>query len=171
LDAPAILAALPKDTALKTVTAAAADVFGDRSLLAMWGKLATNCVPIERNADFALGVRKLESVLRERRPLILFPEGCRSPNGKLQDFKMGAALLSFRTNTPIIPTAIKGTVVALARKQWVPCPSDVTVQFGRPIEPAPYINAVARGEMDRKRAYADLTRRLRDTIERMRAEM
>lgn len=168
LDAPAILASLPVEMALDTRTAAAADVFGDFSLLGIWGKLATNCIPVERNADYALGLRQLETVLRERRPLVMFPEGGRSQNGKLMEFKLGASLLSMRTGAPVIPVRIRGTYSALPRESWLPCPSDVTVCFGEPIHPEPYKEAVAAGRYSRKASYARMTEDLRNAIKAIR---
>src|SRR3954451_9557864 len=83
LDAAAILAALPRDLALRTSTAAAKDVFGDHAAREFVSRLTTGALPIERGADYARGLRQLEAVLKDRRPLILFPEGGRSPDGRL----------------------------------------------------------------------------------------
>src|SRR4051794_35962351 len=79
LDAAALLAALPRDVALRTSTAAAKDVFGDHAAREFVSRLTTGALPIERGADYARGLRQLEAVLKDRRPLILFPEGRRSP--------------------------------------------------------------------------------------------
>jgi len=106
LDAPAILASLPRAVALRTSTAAAKDVFGDRPARSFVSRLLTNATPIQRCAEskgFARGLRDLESVLEDRRPLILFPEGRRSPDGHMVEFKPGAAMLALRTGSPIVP--------------------------------------------------------------------
>src|SRR5687767_7239663 len=89
LDAPAILAALPRDVALRASTAAAKDVFADHRWRKIVSRVVTNALPIEREAGFSRGLRELEAVLHERRPLILFPEGCRSTDGNLVEFKPG----------------------------------------------------------------------------------
>src|SRR5215207_8570383 len=78
LDAPAILAALPPSLALRTSTAAAKDVFGDYKWRDVASRVITNALPIERGAGFSRGLRELEAVLYDNRPLILFPEGRRS---------------------------------------------------------------------------------------------
>src|SRR3954465_15852244 len=101
LDAPAILAALPRTLALRTSTAAAKDVFGDVHWRDIVSRVIANALPIERGAGFSRGLRELEAVLHERRPLILFPEGRRSTDGALLDFKPGAAMLALRTAAPI----------------------------------------------------------------------
>ena len=121
LDAPAILAALPRDLALRASTAAAKDVFGDAHPLAdAVGRLTTNSLPIEREADFAKGLRVLERVLTDGRPLVLFPEGKRSSTGDLLPFKPGAAMLAIRTGTPIVPVRLDGVNKALPKGSRLP---------------------------------------------------
>src|SRR5881394_3407540 len=87
LDAAAILAALPKAIALEVTTVAARDVWGGTPLRSLLSRIATNAVEVDRDADFAGGVRMLSAVLGENRPIILFPEGRRSLDGELVEFK------------------------------------------------------------------------------------
>lgn len=169
LDAAAILAALPSAVALRTRTAAAKDVFGDHRGRDLVARLTTNALPIQRQADFARGLRTLEAVLTEGRPLILFPEGRRSVDGELVEFKPGAAMLAVRTNTPIVPVRLDGVRDALPRGSFLPRARDVRVTFGNPINPAAYRLAVRAGEVDRRGAYDRMTADLRATIEGMRA--
>src|SRR5688572_9835978 len=115
LDAAAILAALPRDVALRTRTAAARDVFGDYPWREFVSRFMTGAVPLTRGADFARGLRTLERVLHNGRPLILFPEGRRSPDGRVGEFKPGAAMLSMRTGAPIVPIRLQGLHEALPR--------------------------------------------------------
>jgi 1-acyl-sn-glycerol-3-phosphate acyltransferase len=170
LDAAAILAALPRDLALRTTTAAARDVFGEKPLPEFVCRLTTGALLLERAADFARGLRQLEAVLRERRPLILFPEGRRSPDGRLVEFKPGAAMLAMRTGTPIVPIRLDGLHEALPRGAHVPTATKVRVRFGEPIDATGYKRAVAAGEMDRREAYRRMTEDLRAAISGMRAE-
>ena len=167
LDAAAILAALPRDLALRTTTAAAQDVFGDHAAYDFVSRLTTGALPLERGADFARGLRQLQAVLRERRPLILFPEGRRSVDGNLVEFKLGAAMLALRTGTPIVPIHLDGVREALPRGAKLPKAAKVRVHFGRPIDPAPYRRAVEAGEIDRREAYRRLTDDLKAAIARM----
>jgi 1-acyl-sn-glycerol-3-phosphate acyltransferase len=165
LDAPAILAALPRGMALRTFTAAARDVWGERPLRDLIGRLTTNALPLSRDsAGFARGLRDLESVLAARMPLILFPEGRRSADGELLEFKPGAAMLAVRTGAPIVPVYIDGALKALPRKTWLPKPARVTVRFGEPIDPRPFRRAIADGSTNKRDAYARLTERLRAAV-------
>ena len=164
LDAPAILAALPRETALRTSTAAAKDVFGDHGFREVVSRVVTNALPIERGAGFSRGLRELEAVLEDGRPLILFPEGRRSTDGRLLEFKPGAAMLALRTGTSIVPVHIAGADGSLPRGSHFPRPHDVAVRFGPPVDPAPFIAAVEAGRMTRRQAYDQITARVRDAV-------
>ena len=170
LDAPAILASLPRAVALRTSTAAAKDVFGERPARVLVSRLLTNSLSIQRCPEakgFARGLRELEAVLRDRRPLILFPEGRRSADGALLPFKPGSAMLALRTGAPIVPVFIRGAGEALPRKHWFPRPADVRVCFGEPIDPRPCRKSVAAGALSKREAYDLLTERLRGEIARL----
>jgi 1-acyl-sn-glycerol-3-phosphate acyltransferase len=164
LDAPAILAALPVETAMKISTAAAKDVFADYPVRNFFAKLLTNCLPIERNSEFARGLRTLEEVLKRGDPMILFPEGKRSQDGELLPFNLGAAMLAIRTGTPIVPIYLKGVRTALPRRSLVFSPAYVRVIFGEPIDPKPYQDAIREGRMDRREAYRKMTEELKAAI-------
>ena len=164
LDAPAILAAMPRELALKTSTAAAKDVFGDVPWRDLVSRVITNALPIERGAGFSRGLRELEQVLHERRPLILFPEGRRSTDGHLLEFKPGAAMLALRTGTPIVPIHITGADGSLPRGGYFPKPHDVRVRFGAPIDPTPFIDAIKAGRMSKRQAYDAISDVLKTAI-------
>jgi 1-acyl-sn-glycerol-3-phosphate acyltransferase len=164
LDAAAILAALPRETALRVRTAAAKDVFEDRPFYNFFARLTTDSLAIERNAAFARGLRALEEVLRSGRPMILFPEGRRSPDGRMLEFQPGAAMLSVRTGSPIVPVHLRGVDAALPRGSMLLDPAPVRVTFGPPIDPALH----ARGS-DRRSAYERITSLLRSGIESLAA--
>ena len=169
LDAPAILAALPRAVALRASTAAAKDVFADYRWRKIVSRVVTNALPIEREAGFSRGLRELEAVLHERRPLILFPEGRRSVDGNLVEFKPGAAMLSLRTGTPIVPIHIAGAGASLPRGGYFPRPGDVRVRFGKPIDPRPYRQAISAGRLSKREAYEQMTADLKAAIARLAA--
>jgi 1-acyl-sn-glycerol-3-phosphate acyltransferase len=164
LDAPAILASLPRQLALKTSTAAANDVWAQYPVRHLLGRLTTNCLAIERKADFAVGLRKLQAVLDDQRPLLLFPEGRRSTTGRILPFKPGAAMLSIRANCPIVPIHIHGAFASLPRESILPSPTDIRLRFGRPIMPGRYVEAIATRQLARREAYEELSEALRQAI-------
>jgi 1-acyl-sn-glycerol-3-phosphate acyltransferase len=66
--------------------------------------------------------------------VIIFPEGTRSEDGSIGEFKRGGFLLATRTGVPIVPVAIRGTQRLLPRDDWRVRPGSVEVIIGEPIE-------------------------------------
>jgi 1-acyl-sn-glycerol-3-phosphate acyltransferase len=60
-----------------------------------------------------------ERTLREGSSILMFPEGTRSPDGRLREFKPGAFELAQRTRRPILPLAIQGTAEALPKRGFI----------------------------------------------------
>ena len=74
-----------------------------------WCMKANGVVGIRRGAGDLEAFRLAKSVLDDGRPLTIFPEGTRSPNGALQPAKEGATVLAIRSGAPIVPIAIIGS--------------------------------------------------------------
>jgi 1-acyl-sn-glycerol-3-phosphate acyltransferase len=66
--------------------------------------------------------------------VIIFPEGTRSKDGKMHDFKAGAMVLALKAGVPIVPVAISGTYEILPKGRLLMNPGAVRVRVGRPIE-------------------------------------
>jgi len=60
-----------------------------------------------------------ERTLHEGSSLVMFPEGTRSPDGRLREFKPGAFALAQRARVPILPIAIEGTAQALPKRGFI----------------------------------------------------
>jgi 1-acyl-sn-glycerol-3-phosphate acyltransferase len=56
-------------------------------------------------------------------PVLVFPEGERSPDGRMQALRPGIALLMKRVRAPIVPVGIAGTYDAWPRWRRLPIPS------------------------------------------------
>jgi 1-acyl-sn-glycerol-3-phosphate acyltransferase len=96
-------------------------------------------IPIDRgNARAALqSMADAAKLLAEgTRSLLIYPEGTRSPDGRLQDFKDGAALLAIRSGLPVLPCAVRGTRDVLPAKGCAIRSGDVELRIGAPIETA-----------------------------------
>jgi len=72
--------------------------------------------------------------IRAGRPVILFPEGTRSKDGRLQPFKKGAFHLAMRAGVPVVPVAIRGTFEIMPPKSVRVRSGPVEVFFEKPIE-------------------------------------
>jgi 1-acyl-sn-glycerol-3-phosphate acyltransferase len=75
--------------------------------------------------------------LAQGSPLLIFPEGTRSRDGKLQAFKDGAFKLAREAKVPVIPIAIRGTYETLPKNGIVlRLRMDARVQVLAPLDPA-----------------------------------
>jgi 1-acyl-sn-glycerol-3-phosphate acyltransferase len=72
-------------------------------------------------------------VREERLTMILFPEGTRSRDGRLQPFKKGAFVLAVQGQVPIVPMAVVGTREIMAKGDTRVRSGTVTVRIGTPI--------------------------------------
>ncbi|MDR0993436.1 MAG: AMP-binding protein, partial [Verrucomicrobiota bacterium] len=98
--------------------------------------LARNCnvIVVDVNHDLQLSLQKITKAIRNGGNLIIFPEGTRSYDGQLGDFKTTFAALALKLNVPVIPIAISGAYRALPRGRHLPrFFTKVTVRFLPPI--------------------------------------
>ncbi len=98
--------------------------------------------------------------LREGLPLVIFPEGGRSPSGKLQDFLSGLAYMSIRAHAPIVPMALIGTHEVLPMHVYHIRPRPCILAIGKPISP----EGLTMRDLDR------LTKQVHDSIAALYAE-
>ena len=71
--------------------------------------------PVEIETSDGRAVREAVRLLRAGEALMMFPEGGRTPDGRLQPFKLGAFRLAVAHDTPVLPVTIAG-----AWKAWPP---------------------------------------------------
>jgi 1-acyl-sn-glycerol-3-phosphate acyltransferase len=64
-------------------------------------------------------LRVCEATLAEGSSIMMFPEGTRSPDGRLKDFKHGAFTLAQRARVPLLPIVIEGTARALPKRGFI----------------------------------------------------
>jgi 1-acyl-sn-glycerol-3-phosphate acyltransferase len=98
--------------------------------------------------------------LRAGMPLFVFPEGARTPDGTTQPFLAGAAFLAIRAQVPLVPIALSGVYDLLPIHTRHFYPGEITLRVGEPISTAGMT----------LRQVEELNTRLRESIERMRAE-
>jgi 1-acyl-sn-glycerol-3-phosphate acyltransferase len=126
-----------------------------------------NVVPIDPDVNLFRAMQAGAVGLRAGKILNIYPEGQRSFDGKLVEFKKGAAILATELNLPIVPVAIDGTYRIWPRKSWRLRFAKVSICFGDPIEPG----EVQAGENDREVVYQKITLLVRERIQQMLDEL
>jgi len=98
-------------------------------------------VPVERghNVEAAkASIAAAGEALRSGLNMIVFPEGTRSKDGRLQAFKKGPFFLAEETKAPIVPIAISGTESMMRKGSFAVMPGVARIEFLSVIEPADY---------------------------------
>ena len=92
---------------------------------------------VDINKDVKESIQKMGEALKSRKKLIIFPEGTRTFDGTMGEFKKTFAILSRELNVPIVPVSIKGADAALPRGSKFPRPfKNVSIEFLKPIYPS-----------------------------------
>ena len=131
-----------------------------------WHLRLAGHVPVDRsqgkNAAKA-AVEAFMTVLEEDKPLLVFPEGTRTQDGKLRPFKNGAFQAAVETDSPVVPVALHGTFSLMSREAVDTGSSRdpnlnrvVTVRVGAPLYPI--------AELSKEDRVADLRDRTRKAI-------
>jgi 1-acyl-sn-glycerol-3-phosphate acyltransferase len=112
-------------------------------------------IPLDRkNAWKALkSLRQAAALLKEGISVVVFPEGTRTPNGEIQEFKTALFILPIRSRIPVVPVLIEGTFQALKRGSFLVNPVPLKLTFYDPIP------ADSFGVRDR-RIYAEKVRQV-----------
>jgi 1-acyl-sn-glycerol-3-phosphate acyltransferase len=103
----------------------------------VWGTAMKKAgyIPVDRSH----GRQALKSLdeaakrIAEGTSVIIFPEGTRSRDGKLQPFKAGGMVLAIKAGVELVPVAISGTFAILPKGSLMLQPGRVVIRIGTPI--------------------------------------
>jgi 1-acyl-sn-glycerol-3-phosphate acyltransferase len=104
-----------------------------------WGMAALGHVSIDRSSARKARQsidRGVDHLKRHFLSLILFPEGTRSPDGKLGQFKKGSFALGLAAGVKVVPLAIRKASERLPKKSLLVRPGVVYLDIGDPFETA-----------------------------------
>jgi 1-acyl-sn-glycerol-3-phosphate acyltransferase len=97
---------------------------------------AIGYIPInrqDRRKAFESITRAAEKI-RSGTSVVIFPEGTRSPDGIMRDFKKGGFILAIKSQQPIVPVSISGSHAILPNKRdWIVNPGVIHIAIGSPI--------------------------------------
>lgn len=94
-----------------------------------------NIILVDANRNLKNTLQAAAKVLKNNKKLIIFPEGARTRDGELHEFKKTFAILAKDLNVPIYPFVLKGAYEAFPYNKKFPKRNNVSVQFLERIEP------------------------------------
>lgn len=95
-----------------------------------------NIIVVDINSGLRESIQKLAEVLKKGKNIMIFPEGTRSKDGNVGDFKKLFAILSTELGVPVVPVTINGAYQALPTGSFIPRPfCPISVSFQQPIFP------------------------------------
>lgn len=124
-----------------------------------WFFSAVGQIPLDREAANAR-----EALLTASRKVIgagdvfgIYPEGTRSPDGRIYRGKTGMALIALDTGAPVIPVAMLGARKANPIGSWLIRPAKVGIRIGEPIDPIEFVKSknLAPDSLEAARALTD----------------
>ncbi len=153
----------------KLASLAARDYFFDNPWKRAWFGNFTNLVPIQRRGSLKESLQTAVRTLEYGFHLLIFPEGTRSPDGELQEFKPAIAYLSVAAGADILPVYLEGTHQAMPKGAFLPDPRKqrkLVVRIG-PALRAEELKRATQG-LSRSAAHKEMTRLVRLAIEALR---
>jgi 1-acyl-sn-glycerol-3-phosphate acyltransferase len=90
-----------------------------KGLLGMFIR-SLNSIPVNRAQLDLATLRRVLKVLKEGHPLLVFPEGTRSEDGRLGEGKKGVGMLAAKAQVPVLPARIFGAYEIMGKGKSVP---------------------------------------------------
>jgi 1-acyl-sn-glycerol-3-phosphate acyltransferase len=91
-----------------------------------------NAFPVKQGKGDIGAMKQTIGLLQDGHAVLVFPEGSRSNDGKLQEIAAGAALVVKRAKVPVVPLFIEGAFDIWPRHQTLPRTGPVRINFGKP---------------------------------------
>jgi 1-acyl-sn-glycerol-3-phosphate acyltransferase len=133
-DAPAVVGAIPRRIAiLLKKSLFAYPIVGQAFHLAQF-------IPVDRSKQESAiaSLEKAIEAMRAGQSFLIYPEGTRSPDGRLQEFKKGAVVMAIKAGVPIVPIACSGAHRVMRKRSLKIHPGEIVVEFLAPIDASQY---------------------------------
>src|SRR5580765_1915842 len=133
-DAPAVVGAIPRRIAILLKKS-----LFDYPIVGQAFHLA-HFIPVDRSQrDSAIAsLEKATEAMRAGQSFLIYPEGTRSPDGRLQEFKKGAVVMAIKAGVPIVPAACSGAHRVMEKRSLLIHPGEILVEFLEPIDASRY---------------------------------
>lgn len=133
-DAPAVVGAIPRRIAILLKRSLfTVPIVGTAFRLAHF-------IPVDRSKheEAIAALEKATQALRDGQSFLIYPEGTRSPGGRLQEFKKGAVVMAIKAGVFIVPMACSGAQRVMEKRSLVVHPGEILVEFLDPIDASQY---------------------------------
>src|SRR5258705_8415288 len=134
VDAPAVVGAIARRIAiLLKQSLFAYPIVGQAFHLAHF-------IPVDRSKQES-AIASLEKAIEAMlggQSFLIYPEGTRSPDGRLQKFKKGAVVMAIKAGLPIVPIACSGAQRVMQKGSLAIHPGEILVEFLAPIDASRY---------------------------------
>ncbi len=99
--------------------------------------LSAGYIPIDRSdhRKALVSMNRAAQKIRQGTSVFIFPEGTRSPDGVLREFKKGGFVLAAKSEQPIVPISISGSHRILPKESRMVHPGEIRIIISRPILP------------------------------------
>jgi 1-acyl-sn-glycerol-3-phosphate acyltransferase len=135
VDAPAVVGAIPRRIAiLLKQSLFRYPIVGQAFHLAHF-------IPVDRSKQESAiaSLEKAIEAMRAGQSFLIYPEGTRSPDGRLQEFKKGAVVMAIKAGVPIVPIACSGAHRIMRKRSLEIHAGEILVEFLAPIDASQYI--------------------------------
>ena len=133
-DAPAVVGAIPLRVAILL-----------KESLFRWPIVgqafrSAHFIPVNRGArDSAIAsIDEATEAMKGGQSFLIYPEGTRSPDGRLQEFKKGAVMMAIKAGVPIVPIVCSGAHRVMGKRSLIIRPGEIVVEFLPPIDASKY---------------------------------
>jgi 1-acyl-sn-glycerol-3-phosphate acyltransferase len=93
--------------------------------------------PVKRGSADRSAIRAAIHQLEQGWAVGIFLSGTRTPDGRIPEAKLGAAMIASKVQAPLLPVSLWGTEAILPKGSRFPRPVPITVRIGQPIPPPP----------------------------------
>lgn len=123
-----------------------------------------NVIPVDRDGNDMSALKTIIRLVRGGNGVVLFPEGTRSPDGRLQRGKQGIGLIIAKTGAPVQPVRIFGSREAFPKGSGKITATPITLVVGEPIRFTPEELDPAACGGDERALYQSLSDRVMEAI-------
>lgn len=92
-----------------------------------------DAIPLEREGLGIAGIKECLKRLKSGEMVLIFPEGTRTPDGRISRFRSGFTVIAYRSKVPLVPVAMEGAFDSWPRKALLPQMGRIAVVVGKPI--------------------------------------